>query len=175
MLSSKRRSKTATAAVLALLPSLLYSGLARATCVEELDKLKAAAATYKRITGGKAVLHDELRKLVNFSTVGVGFNFDRQACMKKKLTYPIPGGAPEAPCAHYQSAVALLDEWKTSARRTDIQKEAYRAYHNWNVTWYNTQVVCGWALYPDRDKISALKLKAKLVPGWGDDFLSGVP
>ena len=175
MLSSERRSKTATAAVMALLPSLLYPGLAQADCVEELKKLKAAAATYKRITGGKAVLHDEVRKLVNFSTVGVGFNLDRQACMKKKLTYPIHGGTPEAWCARYQEAVQSLDEWKTSARRTDIQKEAYRAYHNWNVTWYNTQVVCGWARYPDRDKISALKLKAGLVPGWGDDFLSGAP
>jgi hypothetical protein len=41
-MSSKRQSKTAIAAVMALMPSLLYSGLARATCVQELNKLKAA-------------------------------------------------------------------------------------------------------------------------------------
>lgn len=49
---------------MALMPSLLYSGLAQATCVEELDKLKAAAAEYKRIIGGQAVLPDEIKELI---------------------------------------------------------------------------------------------------------------
>ena len=40
--SSKQPSKTVTAAVMALLPSLLYSGLAQGACVEELNKLKPA-------------------------------------------------------------------------------------------------------------------------------------
>jgi hypothetical protein len=103
LLSSKRTSKTATAAVIALLAS---PGLAQADCVEELNKLKAAAATYKRIrhrTGdddkplfAKKVFPDKIRELVHFSVLGVGFNFDKQACMKKKLTYRVSNCAQDS-------------------------------------------------------------------------------
>ena len=118
MMSSKRRSKTAIAAVMALMPSLLYSGLAQATCVEELDKLKAAAAEYKRIIGGQAVLPDEIKELIRarykkgFDGWGDGPNggwIYAKKCLETNLaTYTGGGEGWKRLCAEYQKDSAAI-------------------------------------------------------------------
>jgi hypothetical protein len=152
---------------MALLPSLLYPGLAQADCVEELNKLKAAAATYKRITGGNAVLPNEIKELIRARyKLPYGYSsvpWDAKGCLQKTLKPPYGGW--ERLCVAYQRIRRTLHAWHESPH-SQIQEEAYGAYQLWNDHWSKTRYSCLWnepSEEFDKPKISALK-KAGFVP-----------
>lgn len=166
MFTSKRPSKTVTAAVVALLPGLLYSGLSQASCAGELEKLKTAASAYKQAATGKWPLPDKIKRLVREQYEGkfeggLIYKFEKDKCLATKLNQSVHGGW-EQTCLEYQQIASELDKW-TKTKGFENQKEAYDAYRAWNRRWAVAQTECDWWAHPEEDKIYALKKKG-LVP-----------